>query len=307
MQFGIQLPHFGPLASAQGTIDLARRAEELGFDSVWVGDHILYPPDVAARFGTEFYEAVTTLAFVAAATRRVRIGTAVLVLPYRNPLVLAKELATLDVLSGGRLTVGVGVGWLEAEFAALGAPFGERGAATDEYVAIIRALWTEPRPKFSGRFFQFPEMLFSPRPAQQPAPPIWVGGDTDRAFRRAAELGDGWLPIWHAPTGRGFTPEALGRKVQELRDRGRRAGRDASPTVAGLMPLAFADRRPPAPQPLIGPPELLIDMLREYRDAGLEHVILSPYYGLDPMMLPRDLAEVERILMRFIRDVRPGL
>lgn len=307
MKFGIQLPHLGPLASGRGTIDLARRAEELGFDSVWVGDHIIYPPQFAERLGSELYEAVTTLAFVAAATRRIRIGTAVLVLPYRNPLVLAKELATIDVLSGGRLIAGVGVGWMAEEFAALGASFAERGAITDESLRIIRTLWTEERPKFSGRFFRFPEMLFAPRPLQRPAPPIWIGGDTERALNRAAELGDGWLPIWHAPTGRGFTPEALGKKVEELGERARRAGRSTRPEVAGFMPLAIVDGPPSGAdaQPLVGPPDLLVDLLRRYRQAGLGHVILSPYYGLPAEMLPKDLAEVERLLARFSRDVRP--
>ncbi len=143
MKFGVQLPHFGPLASGRGAVTVARRAEALGLDSVWVGDHIVYPRGLAGRFGHEFYEAVTTLAYVGASTERIRLGTAVLVLPYRNPLILAKELATLDVLSGGRLAVGVGVGWLPEEYAALGAPFGERGAATDEWLRVIRALWTE--------------------------------------------------------------------------------------------------------------------------------------------------------------------
>lgn len=307
MKFGIQLPHFGPLASGEGTIALARRAEALGFDSVWVGDHIIYPPQFAERFGHDFYEAVTTLAYVAASTSRIRIGTAVLVLPYRNPLLLAKQLATIDVLSGGRLTVGVGAGWMAEEYAALGAPFAERGAATDEYLEIIRTLWTEERPKFSGKFFQFPEVLSTPRPSQRPNPPIWIGGNSPRALRRAAELGDGWLPIWHKPTGRGFTPESLREKITQLGEFRRKAGRGGQPEIAGLMPLAILNRRATAEeaQPLVGPPDQLAEILRQYQNAGLSHIILSPYYGLSPALLPKTLAEVEQILTRFIREVRP--
>lgn len=309
MKFGLQLPHLGPLASGSGTVRLARRAEALGFDSVWTGDHIIYPSQYVERFGSEFYEALTTLAWVAASTSRVTVGTAVIVLPYRNPLILAKELATIDVLSGGRLIVGVGTGWLAEEFAALGVPFTERGAATDESLRIIRCLWTEERPRFSGRFFQFPEMLAAPRPLQRPTPPIWVGGTTARALRRAAELGDGWLPIWHKATGRGFAPEALKGKIAELRELSRARGRTAPQTVAGLMPLAVLDRVPHAEeaQPLVGPPELIAETLGRYRDAGLDHVILSPYYGLAPELLPRTLTEVEQLFERFAADVRPRL
>lgn len=307
MKFGIQLPHFGSLASAEGTVSLARQAEALGFDSLWAGDHIVYPPQFAERFGSEFYEAVTTLAYLAARTSRIRVGTAVLILPYRNPIVLAKQLATLDVLSGGRLTVGVGVGWMAEEYAALGAPFVERGPVTDEFLRIIRTLWTEERPKFSGVRFKFPEVLFAPRPVQRPSPPLWVGGNSARALRRAAELGDGWLPIWHAPTRRGFTPKALAERIAGLNDLGRKAGRTVRYEVTGLMPLAILDRPPTIEeaQPLVGPPDLLVETLRRYKEAGLGHVILSPYYGVGAHLLPKTLTEVEQILMRFTREVKP--
>ncbi|MFQ5828399.1 MAG: LLM class F420-dependent oxidoreductase [Candidatus Methylomirabilia bacterium] len=307
MKFGIHLPHFGPLVSGEGTVALARRAEALGLDSVWVGDHLLYPVQFAERFGAEFYEAVTTLTYVAAVTSRIGIGTAVLILPYRNPVVLAKQLATLDALAPGRLMVGVGVGWMAEEYAAVGAPFAERGQATDESLQVMRALWTQERPAFSGRRFRFADVLFAPRAVQRRSPPIWVGGNSPRALRRAAELGDGWFPIWHAPTRRGFTPEALGEKIAELGELGGKAGRGIRYEVAGLMPLAILDRRPTAEetQPLVGPPDLLAEMLRRYREAGLGHAILSPYYGLTPERLPKTLAEVEKILERFVRDVRP--
>lgn len=306
MKFGVQLPHFGPLASGEGTLALARRAEALGYDSVWVGDHIVYPPPLAERFGGEFYEAVTTLSFVAAQTSRIAVGTAVLVLPYRHPLVLAKQLATLDALSGGRLIVGVGAGWLEEEYRALGAPFAERGAATDEYLKAMRTLWTAERPRFAGKFVTFPEVLFAPRPRATLR--VWVGGNSPRALRRAAELGDGWLPIWHAATGRGFTPPALRDKCAELERLRARAGRGGQGEVAALMPLAITDRASThSPEPLVGAADAIVEMLRRYRDAGLGHVILTPYYGLPAALLPKSLEEVERLLAAFAGDIRPRL
>ncbi len=307
MKFGVYLPNFGPLASAEWIHALAQHAEGLGFDSIWAADNIVYPPQYAERLGSEFYEAVTTLAYVAALTRRIRIGTAVLVLPYRNPLILAKALATLDVFSRGRLIVGVGVGSMAEEYDALGVPFANRGAAADECLRIIRTLWTQEHPKFSGKLFRFSDVLFAPRPVQQPGPPIWVGGNSARALQRVAELGDGWLPIWHAPTGRGFTPETLREKIVELGELAGRLGRRVQHEVAGIMPLAIPGRRPriETAQPLLGPPEQLVEMLREYKEAGLSHVILSPGYGVPRELLPKNLAEAEHLLTRFVSDVRP--
>lgn len=304
MKFGVQLPHFGPRASAAGAVAAATRVEELGFDSVWTGDHVVYPADLVERFGAQYSESVTTLAFAAARTRRVRVGTCVLVLPYRNPLVLSKQLATLDVLSGGRLTVGVGAGWLPEEFRALGAAFAERGAMTDEAIRIMRALWSEDRARFSGRFFEFGDLLFAPRPLRPP--PVWVGGASARSMRRAAELGDGWIPVWHPPSGRGLSPGARREKIDALREAAGRVGRPITHEVGGLMPLAIVDRAPAGdPQPLIGTPEALAAMLREYAAAGLDHVVLNPFYGVPPALMPTDLGAFDRLLARFARDVRP--
>jgi probable F420-dependent oxidoreductase len=308
MRFGVQLPHFGPLASGPGAVSIARRAEALGFDSVWVGDHLAYPPSLADRFGSEFHEALVTLSYLAAATSRVRLGTAVLVLPYRHPVLLARQLATLDVLSAGRVTVGVGTGWLAEEFAALGVPFADRGALTDESLRIVRALWTEDPPSFAGRFFTVPEVTARPRPLQRPTPPVWVGGNTPRALRRAAELGDGWLPIWHAPTGRGFAPSELRLRVEELAARAASAGRRVRHEIGGLMPVALPEASPAGGElPLVGPPGRVVDMLGRYREAGLHHVILTPVYGVPAGLQPKDLAEFERLLERFASEVRPQL
>ena len=155
MHFGIGLPHFRQLASTEAIATVAQQAEALGFDSIWVSDHIVVPHSAIPRFGEVFFEPFTTLAYVAGKTQRIRLGTSVIILPYRNPLFMAKALATLDVLSGGRLIVGAAVGWPAEEFEALGIPFRERGARSDEALQVMRALWTEAEPKFDGRFFRF--------------------------------------------------------------------------------------------------------------------------------------------------------
>ncbi|HKX26573.1 MAG TPA: TIGR03619 family F420-dependent LLM class oxidoreductase, partial [Blastocatellia bacterium] len=164
MQFGVPLPTFRQAATPAAIRTVAQRAEQLGFDGIWVSDHIVIPEAPIDNFARGFadptqiggliYEPLTVLAFVAACTSRIRLGTTVLILPYRNPLVAAKMLSTLDVLSGGRVTAGVAVGWMEDEFKALGVPFEKRGALSDEYLAAFKALWTQDRPSFQGRYVQ---------------------------------------------------------------------------------------------------------------------------------------------------------
>src|SRR5919199_3201946 len=188
MRFGLSLPHFQRVASPEAIQRVAQRAEQLGYDGIWVSDHIVIPVSAAERFGSMFYEPLTALGFVAACTSRVRLGTTVIILPYRNPLVTAKVLSTLDVLSGGRITAGMAVGWTEDEFKALGVPFQERGALSDEYIAAFKALWTQDKPAFQGRHVRFDNIAFEPKPVQKPHIPIWVGGNSKRAIRRAVAL-----------------------------------------------------------------------------------------------------------------------
>src|SRR5215210_5338857 len=210
MRFGVSLTNAGPYAEPDRLARVAVQAEALGFDSVWVSDHVVMPTEMESvypygppgSFSTEnrknYYEAIVTLAWVAGATRRVRLGVSVLVVPYRNPVVTAKQLATLDALSGGRLILGIGVGWFEEEFQALGQPyFRQRGSLTDEYIRLYRALWSGEPTAFDGRFYQLRSVITLPRPAQAASggPPIWVGGHGERALRRAAELGDAWHAI----------------------------------------------------------------------------------------------------------------
>jgi probable F420-dependent oxidoreductase len=207
MKFGVHLPQYGRAAGPGAIAAAARQADDLGFDDVWVSDHIAIPAD--APYPPAFlYEPVVALTWAAAATTRVGLGTSVLVLPYRHPLHLAKELASLDRLSGGRLRVGVGAGWLEAEFDALGSSFATRGAATDEAIDVLRACWGEQPVTFQGPGVAFRDMKVVPTPAHRI--PIWVGGRAEPALRRALTKGDGWHGTF-------LDPEQTVPLVQRLR------------------------------------------------------------------------------------------
>jgi len=208
MQFGFNLPNSGKLAAPEIMSRIAREGEALGYDYLTVTDHVVLPdmaePGYPYSESGSFYstdsahrhEMLTLAAWLAAITARVRLVLAVLVVPHRPAVLAAKQLATIDVLSGGRLTVGIGAGWLKAEFdAVVTTPFAERGAVTDEYVAAFRTLWTEEKPRIDGKYVQFDRLVLDPKPAQKPHPPIWVGGESGPSLRRAARLGDAWYPI----------------------------------------------------------------------------------------------------------------
>ncbi len=208
MQFGFNLPNSGALATPEIMRRIAREGEALGFDYLTVTDHIALPdmaePGYPYSESGAFYsidsahrhEMLTLAAWLAASTARLRLVLAVLVVPHRPAVLAAKQLATIDVLSGGRLTVGIGAGWLKAEFdAVVTTPFAERGAVTDEYVAAFRTLWTERKPRIDGRYVHYDGLLLEPKPTQRPHPPIWVGGESGPSLRRAARLGDAWYPI----------------------------------------------------------------------------------------------------------------
>ena len=187
--------HRGSSADPDTLVRRARRAEEAGFESFWVGDHVALPSAEAQGGdppGQRRLEALVALAYMAALTSRVRLAVGVIVLPQRQPVLLAKQLSTIDVLSKGRLIVGIGVGYLEPELRALGASLADRGARTDEYLAAMRALWDEPAPSFAGRFVSFADVIERPRPVQRPHPPIVIGGHSPAAYRRAIQAGNGW-------------------------------------------------------------------------------------------------------------------
>lgn len=241
MLIGFDMPVRGALATPETIARLAVEGEAMGFGHATFSDHIVIPRDIQARYPYaetgefpaqargDWYEQLTTMAFVAARTTRLRLVTSVMVVPHRPAVLAAKVLATIDLLSEGRLTVGCGAGWLAEEFAALGAPaFAERGAVTDEHLAAFRALWTMATPRFEGRHVRFADIVFEPKPKQKPHPPLWVGGESGPALRRAARLGDGWYPIGSNPRHPLDTLARYRGAVERLRALAGEAGRDPS-------------------------------------------------------------------------------
>ena len=195
--YSFRLPnadYLGFLATTEAIVETAVKAEELGFDALFVNDHVIVDDSPRSAPWRNVYDPLMVLSYVAARTSRIRLGTSVLIMPYRNPIVTAKMVATLDQMSGGRAIAGVGAGWSEAEYNALGVPYRERGARTTEYLRLWQACW-EPGPTtFHGRFFSFDNMHVSPKPLQQPHPPVWIGGSGPPSLRRAARFADVWQP-----------------------------------------------------------------------------------------------------------------
>ena len=194
MKFGVMLPHYRHVADPDGIFRIAQEAEAMGFHSVWVSDHVVVPDDMVERFGKGYYDMFTVLGFVASITKRVQLGTSIVIMPLRHPLHTAQVAATVDQLSKGRLILGVGVGVAKREFECLNASWEDRGAITDEAIQALRHAWTVDPVNFEGKFFDFSGVQSYPPTYQKPHPPIWVGGGSVRSLRRAAELGDAWGP-----------------------------------------------------------------------------------------------------------------
>jgi probable F420-dependent oxidoreductase len=253
MRLGIHLPHIGRKAGPDAIRRAASQAEELGFADVWVSEHVILPKAAPYPPSPLFYEPILSLTWAAAATKRVGLGTSVIVLPMHHPVRIAKELATLQCLSAGRVIFGIGVGWLEAEFAALGAPFRERGRRMDESIALMRALWSEDPVSFKTRHIpaEIAEMRMQPLPSQPI--PIWVGGSSDRALERAMRLCDGWH-------GSRLTPEKAAPIVERLRRERPEAGFTIS-LRSGWDGKDAGELR---------------DRLAAYRAAGVGHVLAEP-------------------------------
>ncbi len=221
LKVGVVLPTYRRLASAENIRRAAQLSESLGFDSVWVTDHVVIPSSSVEAFGPTFYEAVTVMSYVAGITRRVAIGAAILIVPYRHPLVVAKMLATADRLSGGRVILGAGLGWLESESDLLGVPHRRRARIADEALAAMRACWESDEPEFHGDLYDFAGFHFAPRPHDNRRLPILVGGASTAALRRAARFGDGWI-------GDGQTFEELEVALRQLARELGAQGRDLS-------------------------------------------------------------------------------
>jgi len=254
MRFGFGVPVQGPFATPDNIVRVAKHGEALGFDYCYVSDHLVIPAGIKSPYPyskdgswprgsiPDYYEAVTLLAFLAAATTRVRLVTNVLIVPYREPIVTAKMLACIDVLSKGRLTLGVGVGWMKEEFEALGRPpFAERGKVTDEYIRAFKEIWTSDAPRFQGEHVRFADISIAPKPLQDRKPPIWVGGESPPALRRAATLGDAWYPVGNSPKFPMDTAARYGKAAAELRRLTVTAGRTPDDVALCYFSSAYTD------------------------------------------------------------------
>jgi probable F420-dependent oxidoreductase len=289
MQYGFTLPGRGPLATPDTLATIARRGEALGYDTLLFGDHIVVPNHIASSYpytdtgefpgsaSGEAMEQLTVLAFLAGQTRTIRLVTSVIIVPHRNPLVAAKALATLDVLSKGRLIVGIGVGWMREEFEALGLPpFEERGAVTDEYIRAYKELWTSDNPTFEGKYCRFSDVTFLPKPVQKPHPPIWVGGESRRAMRRTAQLANGWYPIGSNPQFPMSEPAQLAAGIERLAAYADEAGRAASEIeiIYRTHDYTLGSSRA-ARHPFVGNADDIAADIRQYAALGVSHLIVD--------------------------------
>lgn len=271
MKIGVALPNFGRFASKQNITEISRAAEDLGYDSLWVSDHIVIPRSHRG-FGDKFYELFSVLAYIAAITNQVRLGTSVIVAPYRNPLVTAKIISTIDVLSEGRTIIGVGPGWLEDEFNAIGANFRDRGMVTDEYIEILKVLFTEKNPEYSGKYISFKDIGFSPLPFQKPHPPIWIGGNSRRALERAVKYGNGWHAV-------GLIPEEVSRSRKYLMES---LSEEISSdfTISLRKNLQITDKSIDNERELLrGSRDKISEGISRFKEAGVEHLVLQVLAG----------------------------
>jgi probable F420-dependent oxidoreductase len=291
--------YLGFEASPEAIVAAARKAEEVGFDAIFVNDHIIVGDDARSAPWTNVYDPFVAMSFIAAHTSRIGVGVSVLIMPYRNPVATAKALATLDLMSGGRLITGIGVGWNEAEFAALGVPFRERGARTNEYLRLWQACWAPGKVSFAGKFVSFADMHVNPKPVQQPHPPIWIGGTSDAALRRAARFAALWQPT-PLPVPHLVERQAALRKSCEEIGRApiptRMSFRVEFSTVTGNAPLADKER----PTGHGTPTEVAGDLLRYREAAGLDAFQIN-FHG------NHDLDQLLQSMECFMREVKPQL
>ena len=293
MEFGFGAPSRGPLATVDNMVALAQKGEELGFEIVSVSDHIVVPNDIDSIYpysetgeftssqSGEYMEQLTTVAYLAGVTSKIRLLTSVMVLPHRAPALAAKMLATIDVLSGGRLIVGCGVGWMQEEFEAIGAPpYDERGAVGNEYLRIFKELWTSDSPSFAGDYAAFSNIAFAPKPIQKPHPPLWIGGESPPALRRAGRLGDAWYPICSNPRFPVGTFAQLESHMSKVRRHAERAGRGADAMDFAYSVNWYTDAGPQtAPDGsrriLTGTPQTVADDVKRLEEMGVNHLMLN--------------------------------
>jgi probable F420-dependent oxidoreductase len=291
MKFALHGVGSGSTVKPEPLALVARTAERLGYESIWIPEHLAVPVEMRTRYPysadgkfpggpmVALHDPFLALAYAAACTETIKLGTGVFVLPLRNAIGVAKSVASLDVLSNGRVLFGVGIGWLEDEFEAVGATFADRAARAREAIRMMKALWTEDAPAFEGRFHRFKALGFNPKPVQKPHPPVILGGETRPALRRAAELGDGWYGAHHSP-------ESVVSLLAQLKEFSAAAGRD-------FARLEITIGLAPGVQPTL-------DTFRRFADAGVHRVI-----AFAPGFVPRSRFESDLfpMLERFAEDI----
>ncbi len=280
LKFGLTSIHMGVYSYPETMVRIAQAAEAAGFDSVWAGEHVVLPDVQGAQSFMapehRFLNPVVALTFIAAHTSTILLGTGIIVLPQHHPLMLAKELASLDVLSGGRVIFGVGVGWAEPEFRAMGVPFEDRGQRTDEYLAAMLAIWSEEKPAYHGHFVSFTNVQAFPHPLQQPYPPLVVGGRSPGAYRRAVQVANGWYGI-------SLDLEETAHAIADLRQAARRYPR---PDFLGELEISVAPRIP-----------VDLAVAQRFAELGVHRLILIPRRYLDGPALEEFVATVGSTLI----------
>jgi len=308
VKLGVFLPVSGRAAVPEVLTDAARQAERLGFASVWAAERLVNPWEMTTQYPykadaqwfvppeSPFLETLTVLTFLAGVTEKVSLGSSVIVLPYRHPLFTARVATSIDTLSKGRLILGVGIGWMPEEFAALGVPFKNRAGMSEEQLQIFDLLWREERPRFRGRYYEFDAVALNPRPVQQPRFPIWMGGESEPAQRRAAKYADAWFSYFVK-----ITADELATRFERVRELATEAGRDPGLIkLCCVRPIEVTDE--PVPQEedsLRGTPEQLAEALRRYQKVGVEHMALQFMRGRWP--------ERREQIEKFGQEVIPSL
>ena len=308
MDYGFSIPTRGVLANRESILAMAKRGEELGFSYLALPDHIVIPRDIGSPYPYntarkmvgasegDCLEQIALMAYLAAATSTIRLLTSVMVVPHRPPMLTAKALATIDVLSQGRVTVGCGAGWMEEEFKAVGAPpFNERGQVTDEYLRIFKTLWTEDDPRFEGRYARFENIIFLPKPVQKPHPPLWIGGESPAALRRVIALGDAWYPIGSNPQFPLDTAERYSQALTRLREEAGRAKRDPASIDLAFWASWYKEGQTGTTsdgkrQAFTGSDEEVAQDIVAYRSLGVRHLL----FNFARETLSESLAAVER-------------
>jgi len=296
LKIGVTIPNNWGIEDPQQVLEFGPLAESLGYDSVWVMDHLFNTGYIRERLDDKpYYHPMSTLSYLAATTSKVTLGTSVLVLPYHNPVELAKYAATLDQISGGRVTLGVGVGAMTEEFEALGISMRQRGSLTNECMDIMKELWSNQLPRFQSKRWDFSDLYFSPKPVQ-PTIPLWVGGSSPGAIKRTALRGDGWHPT-------GVSPEGYSLGKQEITDIAATAGRDPSKMTWSARVEVEVHGRPSSDRAASRTtmpghdPAMMVSSIKAYQDVGVDHMVLALNSG--------DVPALKRLMETIASEVLP--